>query len=389
MFGHDPFKIFREDPFFNSAFGGHDPFAPFAGPLFGSAVPQQHQQGHQNRAPMIEEVHGDHASTGNTSQPIVEEPDEDDPLIRQKAQRQRRTSPQRSMSTGRVRPAPAGNGALHAPGSSLFGFGGLGGFGGFGSILQEMQNMASAPGATAFSYSTSSYQSMGPGGVTYQATHTQRAGPGGVRESQSTVRDGRTGQQTITVARGLGDKERVMTRTRDATGREQARDDLRGISAHEAHTFDQEWRTHAERSLLSPSLGRAGAAGSMGRVGAGARAGAAAPPAALPAPAAAASAYGYSNAAGAAGGYGAGAGGYGSTAPYAPGGSGRLGGVAGNGYGAAGAGGSARMEQDSYPHRAPHHASAAPATPGAGVSRTPSMSRTGGANNTGYTGRYV
>lgn len=39
-----------------------------------------------------------------------------------------------------------------------------------------------------------------------QATQTSRTGPGGVREVQKTVRDGRTGHEAISVARALGDR---------------------------------------------------------------------------------------------------------------------------------------------------------------------------------------
>ncbi len=55
-----------------------------------------------------------------------------------------------------------------------------------------------------------------------------------VREVQRTVRDGRTGQQSMTITRGLGDKEKTVTRTRDATGRVHGEEVLRGIHDHEA-----------------------------------------------------------------------------------------------------------------------------------------------------------
>lgn len=59
-----------------------------------------------------------------------------------------------------------------------------------------------------------------------------------------------------------------MTRTRDAAGRETGRDNLRGIGPDETDTFDHEWRSHAERSLLSP-LGGAAGSGHVGRLGGG------------------------------------------------------------------------------------------------------------------------
>eukprot|EP00967_Tisochrysis_lutea_P039672 scaffold47561_cov22-Tisochrysis_lutea.AAC.1 len=55
--------------------------------------------------------------------------------------------------------------------------------GGFGSLFGGFPNlsaMANAPGATGFSYSTTSFQSSGPNGLNYQATQSTRAGPNGV-----------------------------------------------------------------------------------------------------------------------------------------------------------------------------------------------------------------
>lgn len=39
-----------------------------------------------------------------------------------------------------------------------------------------------------------------------------------VRETQKTIRDSRTGTESMTIARGMGEQERVVTRTRDANG---------------------------------------------------------------------------------------------------------------------------------------------------------------------------
>ncbi len=50
-----------------------------------------------------------------------------------------------------------------------------------------------------------------------------------VRETQSVVRDGRSGTERVTIARGLGGRERTLVRTRDAAGRELQHEDLRGI----------------------------------------------------------------------------------------------------------------------------------------------------------------
>lgn len=45
------------------------------------------------------------------------------------------------------------------------------------------------------------------------------------------VRDGLTGKESVTIARGVGERQRVVTRTRDASGREQHFEDVRGMGA--------------------------------------------------------------------------------------------------------------------------------------------------------------
>jgi hypothetical protein len=101
----------------------------------------------------------------------------------------------------------------------------------------------------------------------YQETTTSRLGPGGVRETQRAVRDGRTGKESITLRRGLGERERTVTRTRDASGQETADDVLKGIAAEEAAAFDREW---AERASKLPPAGAFGFGGAGGRLGTGA-----------------------------------------------------------------------------------------------------------------------
>lgn len=183
----------------------------------------------QRSAPVIEEVGGDEdnrATRRADNHPIVEEPDEDGSYEPRQHQRPRRSSPQRARAV---------------PGSSVS----------LGGNMYPQFNSSGNSGGTVFSFSSSSYtSSTAPGGVTYTATSTTRMGPGGVRETHQTVRDGRTGQESITISRGLGEKERTVNRTRLADGREHTNDVLRGISAEEAARFDEHWRREAERSLV-------------------------------------------------------------------------------------------------------------------------------------------
>jgi len=180
----------------------------------------------------IEEVDEDHHGNRNyrAQEPIVEEPDDANP--RHREQRRRGEPPAR--------------------GAGGFGgdmFGGNFGFGGGGG---------GSGGTTVFSYSSSSMHSGGPGGVTYSSSTTHRRGPGGVSETHHSSYNGRTGEETLRIQRGLGDKSRTIERRRNAAGQEYATDNLNNISDAEASRFDDEWKQHAQRSLPRTSVRHGG-----------------------------------------------------------------------------------------------------------------------------------
>jgi len=127
----------------------------------------------------------------------------------------------------------------------------------FGGMLGGMMGGMSSGGmggSTVYSYSSSSMSNGGPGGVTYSSTTTHRRGPGGVTETHHQEYDGRTGSETMKISRGLGDKSRTITRTRDASGQERAVDNLNNLTPEEASRFDQQWQATAQRAL--PGAGR-------------------------------------------------------------------------------------------------------------------------------------
>ena len=88
----------------------------------------------------------------------------------------------------------------------------------------------SSGGGASYSYSSSSFMSN-VNGVRYEESKTARMGPGGVglkprwlclcprnniqslysqvKEMQKSIRDGRTGHESIAVSRSLGDKVRI------------------------------------------------------------------------------------------------------------------------------------------------------------------------------------
>lgn len=251
--GHDPFASLFNDPFFR------DPFRNMESTYAGGFSGQSQAQGvplHRSRtAPVIEEVHeADHHMVSG-QEPVVEEPDDEDPAAHRLSQRQR-TTYQQPVSYARVDPVPTGDRQLSSFGphpivGSIFDsfFGSA--FSGIQQMQQQMQQMSNQHGATSYSYSSSTVTHGGPSGITYSKSHTTRTGPGGVRESQSTVHDGRTGEKSMTISRALGDKERTVTRIRDATGQEKRDEILRGLNHEEAERFDSEWVSEAEQKLLN------------------------------------------------------------------------------------------------------------------------------------------
>ncbi|GBF90446.1 hypothetical protein Rsub_03442 [Raphidocelis subcapitata] len=70
---------------------------------------------------------------------------------------------------------------------------------------------------------------------------------GGVREWRHSVEDG-GGQQRCTVARAIGDRERVVTRERGPDGRFVTREEVRG-GVRDGAAFEEEWRAAAEARL--------------------------------------------------------------------------------------------------------------------------------------------
>eukprot|EP00201_Polytomella_parva_P016172 CAMPEP_0175050940 /NCGR_PEP_ID=MMETSP0052_2-20121109/7523_1 /TAXON_ID=51329 ORGANISM="Polytomella parva, Strain SAG 63-3" /NCGR_SAMPLE_ID=MMETSP0052_2 /ASSEMBLY_ACC=CAM_ASM_000194 /LENGTH=338 /DNA_ID=CAMNT_0016315169 /DNA_START=155 /DNA_END=1171 /DNA_ORIENTATION=- len=156
-------------------------------------------------------------------------------------------------------------------------FGGLlgGAFGGgFGNMTALMNNamtnmLCSASNMTnssmnnfcggnggSYMFSSSSYSSTGPNGQCYSKSTSTKVGPGGVRETQSCVRDGYTGHQEMCIQRGLGDRERTVTRRRDVRGREEQVENLKNLQADEGEAFEEEWLEHADRNLLK--IGQSG-----------------------------------------------------------------------------------------------------------------------------------
>jgi len=181
-------------------------------------APAQRQHRHNT---VIEEVDDEDREQDGT-EPIIEEPD-DEPVPRH--QQRTRSSQYAAAPSNQLS-------MLDAP------------FGGFSMMTSGMGS-----GGGMYMSSSSFTSVSGPGGVTYQSSSQVRMGPGGVMEAKKKVQDGRTGTQTVALARGLGEQRRTIVRSRDSKGEEQSRDILQQIRPEEAHEFDQRWASAAEKSL--------------------------------------------------------------------------------------------------------------------------------------------
>eukprot|EP00803_Ostreobium_quekettii_P008027 evm.model.scf_3289.3 EVM.evm.TU.scf_3289.3 scf_3289:6905-9573(+) len=241
FFGEDPFERMERmmvsassDPFFAGA-----PPAPFG--HHGGQVERRRGGPQRARGPVIEEVEDGHVNEGQRlAEPIVEEPVEDDYVYNHQGRQRRQQSGRQ-----RDRRQPRGDSNALSTGFHME----------MGPNMVPSLSTFGNAGMATFSYSNSSSRSFGPTQV-YSSTTTSRMGPGGVRETQTTIQDGRSGREEISISRGIGERERTITRRRDATGCEETIDTLHHMTSEEASQFDQEWMQQAGRHL--PSFGGAG-----------------------------------------------------------------------------------------------------------------------------------
>jgi len=223
------------DRMMNSMFS--DPFMTggFVQPGFARDLQPDHPRVNSGRAPgpVIEEVDEEEEDLGDyRSEPIVEEPA--DEHYHRVHHRQQQRQPDVHTMDQRQRGGNGSNTGIHMDM----------GLNGFPSIT----TFGNGAATSSFSYSSSYSSSFGPGQV-YSSMTTTRIGPGGVRETQSTVRDGQNGKEEILISRGLGDRERTITRRRHASGQEERVDTLQNIASEEAVNFEQEWMQQAQTNL--------------------------------------------------------------------------------------------------------------------------------------------
>ena len=136
-----------------------------------------------------------------------------------------------------------GGGASGGGGDPFFGGGG------FGGEMMVGSGGGLGGGMSRSSFVSSSSFSSTNGVTTFSSQKTMRAGPDGTHEVTETVRDGRTGRETVSLTRGIGDRQRKVMRTLDhGTGEEMRQNVLRGIRDDEQDHFEREWQARAHRS---------------------------------------------------------------------------------------------------------------------------------------------
>ncbi|GJP38100.1 hypothetical protein CLOM_g22544 [Closterium sp. NIES-68] len=123
--------------------------------------------------------------------------------------------------------------------------------GGFGGLAGGAFGAGMGGGSSSYSFQSSSVTYSGIGGQTYYSeSSSHQVAANGVVEAQHSRRDSR-GHQSMTVARGLGDKARTLSCTREGE-QQRSYEVLHNMSQEEAATFDSTWQHHA-RHALPPS----------------------------------------------------------------------------------------------------------------------------------------
>lgn len=110
------------------------------------------------------------------------------------------------------------------------------------------------PGISSYSSSVVTMTSDGLGRTrqVYEASSSTRLAPGGVRETQSTVRDSRTGRNEMSIGHHLHDKSHVVKKSKNVyTGQEDHEEDFVNVEEDEEATFEREWQRRAAAGYRS------------------------------------------------------------------------------------------------------------------------------------------
>ena len=119
------------------------------------------------------------------------------------------------------------------------------------------------PGFSSFSSSFMSMSSDGSGRPqVYEATSSSVVAPGGVRETQSSVRDSRTGRAEMSVGHHIQDRSHVIKKSKNtATGQIDHEEDFVNVEEEEVDDFERNWQRGMVRGGVRSLTGsRAGPA---------------------------------------------------------------------------------------------------------------------------------
>jgi myeloid leukemia factor 1 len=90
----------------------------------------------------------------------------------------------------------------------------------------------------------------------YQRSNEVKQGPDGLKETKSSLRDSRTGQQALEIGHHLRDKAHIKKKSRNVyTGEEEQTEDLVNLEEHEAEAFEQNWMQQARNVSNFGQLG--------------------------------------------------------------------------------------------------------------------------------------
>lgn len=137
------------------------------------------------------------------------------------------------------------------PNDALDLFGGFGGFGMGGGLMRMMEQSMNDPNAMVISQSTCI--TMGPDGQQRVVQNSNRR-VGDIRETRRTVRNGN--EEHVAIGHHIGDRAHVIEKKRDKDGRVRQNQKFVGIDEDEAHNFNEEFKTRANRNLSFDPFGR-------------------------------------------------------------------------------------------------------------------------------------
>uniref|UniRef100_A0A6G1SFP7 Myeloid leukemia factor 2 n=1 Tax=Aceria tosichella TaxID=561515 RepID=A0A6G1SFP7_9ACAR len=100
----------------------------------------------------------------------------------------------------------------------------------------------------------------------YQQANEVKQGPNGLKETKSSLRDSRTGQQALEIGHHLRDKAHIKKKSKNIyTGEEEQTEDLVNLEENEAEAFEQNWMQQARNATAYNQLGPGGSYGPSAR----------------------------------------------------------------------------------------------------------------------------